>query len=495
MPGSLKTEAIVLRSIRYGEADRILHLFTPERGRLSAIAKGVRRSKSRFGGRLEPFFRLRLVLYQGRSDLFTVTSAETLAGHPRLREDGAALDGAARACDAVARLFDDHDAHAGVYHLLANHLALLDADAARATRANALAFRLKLLLAAGFAPQLAACASCGEGDHLSGFSGAAGGVVCSACEATAFPLSQEAHDFLVGALGTPLAEAATRRRGRSPRPSGRSSRRSSTTRTCGSVRSERDKTAADPRFGGFGRHHGGRERPRRRTSLRGPHPRVGGGGARAGGPALLSGGARASRGGLRAAHPVPARSRPDRALEGVPPAQAQDAGLRRAGRRPLPHAAHPHAGDDADRRTVARALRLNEDLTEAIGLGHDLGHPPFGHIGEEVLDRAGRERFGRGFRHNEHSLRVVDVLERPQPHRAGPRRDPAPLHRRRGARDARGQDRPARRPDRLHQPRHRRRAARRRDRARRPAGRRDRDPRRHRLAPDRHAGPRPRRAL
>jgi dGTPase len=62
-------------------------------------------------------------------------------------------------------------------------------------------------------------------------------------------------------------------------------------------------------------------------------------------------------------------------------------------------------------RTVARALRLNEDLVEAIGVGHDLGHPPFGHIGEDVLDRCGRERFGRGFRHNEHSLRVVDVLE------------------------------------------------------------------------------------
>jgi dGTPase len=62
-------------------------------------------------------------------------------------------------------------------------------------------------------------------------------------------------------------------------------------------------------------------------------------------------------------------------------------------------------------RTVARALRLNEDLTEAIGLGHDLGHPPFGHIGEEVLDRCLRERFGGGFRHYEHSLRVVDRLE------------------------------------------------------------------------------------
>jgi dGTPase len=63
-------------------------------------------------------------------------------------------------------------------------------------------------------------------------------------------------------------------------------------------------------------------------------------------------------------------------------------------------------------RTVARALRLNEDLVEAIGLGHDLGHPPFGHAGEQALDEVVRERGGRGFRHNEHSLRVVERLER-----------------------------------------------------------------------------------
>jgi len=63
-------------------------------------------------------------------------------------------------------------------------------------------------------------------------------------------------------------------------------------------------------------------------------------------------------------------------------------------------------------RTVARALALNEDLTEAIGLGHDLGHPPFGHIGEEVLDQCLQERFGRRFRHNHHSLRIVKLLER-----------------------------------------------------------------------------------
>jgi DNA repair protein RecO (recombination protein O) len=203
----LKTEGIVLRSLRYGEADRILHLYTPDRGRISAIAKGVRRARSRFGGRMEPFFRLNLVLYEGRSDLLTVTSAETLAGHPRLREDAGALDGAARACEAVARVFDDGDPHSGVYHLLANELTLLDQHPTRAGRSNALAFRLKLLLAAGFAPQLAACASCGENEHLVGFSGAAGGVVCGACEASAFPLDQDAHEFLVAALGRPLAEA------------------------------------------------------------------------------------------------------------------------------------------------------------------------------------------------------------------------------------------------------------------------------------------------
>lgn len=208
MSGSLKTEAIVLRTLRFGEADRILHLYTPHRGRLSAIAKGVRRARSRFGGRLEPFFRLNLVLYEGRSDLLTVTSAETVDGFPRLRGDGHALDGAARACDAVARLFESGDPSPPVFHLLANELALLDSEpGVHATKANQLAFRLKLLLAAGLAPQLGGCADCGEREHLTGFSGSAGGVVCGSCEGSAFALDEEAHGFMVEALGRPLAEA------------------------------------------------------------------------------------------------------------------------------------------------------------------------------------------------------------------------------------------------------------------------------------------------
>src|SRR5204863_9256458 len=74
MPGTYKTEAVVLRSIRYGEADRVLHLYSSSRGRISAIAKGSRRPRSRFGGRLEPFFRLDLVLHEGRGELATVTA-------------------------------------------------------------------------------------------------------------------------------------------------------------------------------------------------------------------------------------------------------------------------------------------------------------------------------------------------------------------------------------------------------------------------------------
>src|SRR3954451_2449980 len=95
MPGPVKMQAVVLRSIRYGEADRIVHLYTPHRGRVGAIAKGVRRSRSRFGGRLEPFFRLEMILHEGRGELLTVTAAETGAGYGRLGADGAAAGCAA----------------------------------------------------------------------------------------------------------------------------------------------------------------------------------------------------------------------------------------------------------------------------------------------------------------------------------------------------------------------------------------------------------------
>jgi DNA repair protein RecO (recombination protein O) len=206
MPGPVKSEAVVLRSIRYGEADRILHLYTPARGRIGAIAKGVRRTTSRFGGRLEPFFRINAELHEGHGELLTVTGAQTIAAHARLRGDVRSLDAAARACDAVARLFDTSEPHPHVFNLLCRQLALLDEQPRQALLARSLAFRMKLLHAAGIAPQLAACAHCGESEHLTGFSGAEGGVVCSACEAGSFAIGEPAHAFMVGSLESPLAQ-------------------------------------------------------------------------------------------------------------------------------------------------------------------------------------------------------------------------------------------------------------------------------------------------
>ncbi len=206
---TLKTEAIVLRSIRYGEADRILHLYTAQRGRVGAIAKGARRTKSRFGGRLEPFFRLDLLLHEGRGELLTVTQAATVDGYPRLRASGGALTAAARGCDAVLRLLDSAEPNPPAYNLLCRYLGLLDDPAApeAASLRTALSFRLKLALVAGFSPELGSCARCGEAEHLVGFSGAAGGVVCASCEAGAFVLTEAAHRFMVEAIARPLAEA------------------------------------------------------------------------------------------------------------------------------------------------------------------------------------------------------------------------------------------------------------------------------------------------
>ena len=198
-----------MRSIRYSEADRILHLYSPTLGRFGAIAKGARKPKSRFGGRLEPFFRLDLILHEGRGDLMTVTGVTTLDGYPRLRSDGAAIGAGARACDAVLRLLDAAEPNPPAYNLLCRYLELLDApaDPRSASLEVALSFRLKLALVAGFAPELASCAHCGEAEHLAGFSGAAGGVVCGSCEAGSFGLGEAAHAFMVEALAKPLSEA------------------------------------------------------------------------------------------------------------------------------------------------------------------------------------------------------------------------------------------------------------------------------------------------
>src|SRR4051812_49490051 len=120
MPAPVKTQAVVLRSIRYGEADRIVHLYPPMGGRVGAIAKGARRARSRFGGRLEPFFRLDLLLHEGRGELLTVTAAETVEGPRGRGGDPGPPDPRARGWARAPGPFGTGGAHPGALNLPSN---------------------------------------------------------------------------------------------------------------------------------------------------------------------------------------------------------------------------------------------------------------------------------------------------------------------------------------------------------------------------------------
>ena len=151
---SWKTEAVVLRSIRYGEADRILHLFTLERGRVGAIAKGARKTNSRFGARLEPFSHVELVLHEGRGELHTVTAAHLVRSHDASRVDGYRMAAGSIGLEAVSRLFLEGDESPQAFHALARFLDLLDDVEAELPAKPALdplvlSFQLKLLWLSG----------------------------------------------------------------------------------------------------------------------------------------------------------------------------------------------------------------------------------------------------------------------------------------------------------------------------------------------------------
>ena len=125
-----KSEAIVLRSMRYSEADRILHLYTAERGRIGAIAKGVRKTKSRFGARLEPLSHVELMLHEGAGELQTITGVELLRSHHAVREDTYRLNVGLIGAEAMLRLFGEPEANERAFGALARFLDVLDEVAA-----------------------------------------------------------------------------------------------------------------------------------------------------------------------------------------------------------------------------------------------------------------------------------------------------------------------------------------------------------------------------
>jgi DNA repair protein RecO (recombination protein O) len=218
MARSYTTEAVVLRSFRYGEADRVLHLYTLAGGRIGAIAKGVRRTKSRFGARLEPLSHVELVLHQGRGELQTVTGASLVASHARIREDSDRLAVGLIGLEAMLRLFPEQEANERAFTALARFLGALEAAAPTARArpdldALGLAFQLKLLWLSGYLPHLESCVECGDVGHLVGYLPAAGGAVCEACDSGSLPLAPESLRGIRELLRSPLADAYAARLG------------------------------------------------------------------------------------------------------------------------------------------------------------------------------------------------------------------------------------------------------------------------------------------
>ena len=173
-------QAIVLRSYPFGDADRVVVLISPNNGKIRTVAKGVRKTKSRFGGRLEPFTHVDLVLYEGRN-LDTITQVAIIEPFRRLREDLDSVVAAGVMVEAVDAVAQEDESSMRLFLLLQRGLKALDAGLVSGDLVTS--YLLKLADVVGVAPALQACASCGRQDDLVRFSFAAGGVMCVNCQA------------------------------------------------------------------------------------------------------------------------------------------------------------------------------------------------------------------------------------------------------------------------------------------------------------------------
>src|SRR5712691_2331960 len=210
---TLKTEAVVLRSFRFGEADRVIHLYSLERGRVGAVAKGIRRTKSRFGARLEPLSHVEILLHQGSGELGTVTGVDLIRSHRTAREDAYRLGVGLVGLEAMLRLFGEPEPNPRAFEALTKFLDLLDEAESRIPGRPALdplvlSFQLKLLWLSGYLPHLTSCAECGGAGPFVGYSARAGGAVCRECAADSLALSPAGLAGIEGLLRRPLADAA-----------------------------------------------------------------------------------------------------------------------------------------------------------------------------------------------------------------------------------------------------------------------------------------------
>ena len=207
-----ETDAIVLRSIRYGEADSVLTLLTRSRGRVSAIAKGTRKAGSRMGGRLQPGVRVHLGLAEGRGELHHVRQAQVIDAHAGLWVEGYRLRAAGCVLESAMRVLVEEAPNEGAFNLVSRSLAELSAAPPRTRPPRldpiVLATQCKLLVLAGLFPRLGTCMGCGAEGPLVGFSATAGGALCADCARAGEPLDAATLAALAGLVGRPLAEAA-----------------------------------------------------------------------------------------------------------------------------------------------------------------------------------------------------------------------------------------------------------------------------------------------
>jgi DNA repair protein RecO (recombination protein O) len=179
----LKTPAIVLRSRKWGEADRIVTFYTLRFGKLRGVARGARRLRNRFGSALEPFVHGELNLFEKRGDsLYRITGSDIRDSFSGLREDLSRMSAAARMANFVSAVTGEGDAHAGIFDTLLDGLRVLQRGHDPAL--TALLFQIKLLGETGFRPQTDHCAACGDGRGRAAarhFSPLAGGLVCPPC--------------------------------------------------------------------------------------------------------------------------------------------------------------------------------------------------------------------------------------------------------------------------------------------------------------------------
>jgi DNA repair protein RecO (recombination protein O) len=200
-----RTDALLLRSVDYGEADRVLTLLTRRFGKVACIARGARRSKKRFGGVLQPFTLLRAAIEPRQSGMPMLQAAEIGRHHPRIVSDLDRVSAGYAALELVRELSADHEADDAIFDLALELLAALDAESCRPA-ALLVCFEARLLAIAGFAPMLDACGHCGKqasAGQRARFDAANGHLVCGACGGAAI-----GRDMLSGAARAALMHAA-----------------------------------------------------------------------------------------------------------------------------------------------------------------------------------------------------------------------------------------------------------------------------------------------